>query len=370
MLRAITLQKALLIGLLTLLLTSQASTASTGTNVWTSNGPEGGTILALAIDPATPATLYAGTGGGVFKSTNGGGNWSAVNTGLTAAGVSALAIDPATPATLYAGTGGGVFKSTNGGGNWSAVNAGLTSTFVRALAIDPATPATLYAGTNGGGVFKSTNGGGNWSAANTGLTNTDVRALAIDPATPATLYAGTNGGGVFKSTNGGGNWSAFNTGLTNTDVRALAIDPTTPATLYAGTFGGGVFSIHQVPPSPTLTLNYTNGSPGSFFTITGEDYPANSQATVSLNGTTLTNTLPVDETGQFTVILDTEGADVGYYNLTISVNTSVTATVSFLLDSAAPLRPQEGDGIIIVVPPGTAWQQLFLPVIMQRAVTP
>ena len=86
-------------------------------------------ITTLAIDPATPTTLYAGTNSdGMFKSTNGGGNWSAVNTGLTATGVHTLAIDPTTPTTLYAGTyGGGVFKSTNGGGNWSAVNTGLTS---------------------------------------------------------------------------------------------------------------------------------------------------------------------------------------------------------------------------------------------------
>jgi len=148
-------QKVLLISLLLLLSASQAGIVSAGTNVWTSNGPEGGTIHALAIDPVTPATLYAGTsGGGVFKSTNGGGNWSAANTGLTNTDVLALAIDPATPATLYAGIlGGGVFKSTNGGGNWSAVNTGLTNAFVRALAIDPATPATLYAGTDGGGVF-------------------------------------------------------------------------------------------------------------------------------------------------------------------------------------------------------------------------
>ena len=52
-----------------------------------------------------------------------------------------------------------MFKSTNGGATWSAVNTGLTDTYVNALAIDPATPATLYAGTWGGGVFKSTNGG-------------------------------------------------------------------------------------------------------------------------------------------------------------------------------------------------------------------
>ena len=62
----------------------------------------------------------------MFKSTNGGGDWSAINTGLTTTVVLALAIDPATPATLYAGTGGGVFKSTDGGGNWGTVNTGLT----------------------------------------------------------------------------------------------------------------------------------------------------------------------------------------------------------------------------------------------------
>jgi photosystem II stability/assembly factor-like uncharacterized protein len=90
-----------------------------------------------------------------------------------------------------------VFRSTNDGGSWSVVNTGLTNTNIRALAIDPVTPTTLYAGSWGDGVFKSTNGGGNWSAINTGLTNTDAIALAIDPATPAILYAGTGGGGVF-----------------------------------------------------------------------------------------------------------------------------------------------------------------------------
>jgi hypothetical protein len=53
--------------LLTLLSTSLASTVSALPNVWTSIGPEGGIISLLAIDPATPTTLYAGTnGGGVF----------------------------------------------------------------------------------------------------------------------------------------------------------------------------------------------------------------------------------------------------------------------------------------------------------------
>src|SRR6266566_4716867 len=89
--------------------------ASAGVNSWTSNGPEGGTIVAIVVDPAAPAILYAGTLSGVFKSTNGGGNWNPINNGLFG-GVQALAVDPLTPATLYAGTLDGLFKSTNGGG--------------------------------------------------------------------------------------------------------------------------------------------------------------------------------------------------------------------------------------------------------------
>src|SRR5437899_2516260 len=103
--------------LLGALLVTSSMTAMGGINSWTSIGPDGGFIMALAIDPVTPATLYAGTyRGGVFKSTNGGESWIAANTGLPDCQVSALAIDPQTPATLYAGTlptssiCGGVFK--------------------------------------------------------------------------------------------------------------------------------------------------------------------------------------------------------------------------------------------------------------------
>ena len=75
LLRTTTLRKASLIGLLTLLTISQATTVSSGTIGWTSIGPEGGTIHALAVDPATPTTIYAVTfGGGTFKSTDGGGS--------------------------------------------------------------------------------------------------------------------------------------------------------------------------------------------------------------------------------------------------------------------------------------------------------
>ncbi len=223
----------------TVLWASDVRVVQGGLNVWTPLGPDDGPINALAIDPITPTTLYAGSFvSGVFKSTDGGQHW----TELIRLCVFALAIDPATPTTLYAGTCGGVFKSTDAGGSWSAARTGLPSAGVLALAIDPSTPTTLYAGT-GLGVFKSTDAGGSWSAARTGLPLTGVDTLAIDPATPTTVYAGTSDySGLFKSTNGGASWSAINIGLTHAPVGALAIDPTTPTTLYAGTFGDGVFT--------------------------------------------------------------------------------------------------------------------------------
>jgi photosystem II stability/assembly factor-like uncharacterized protein len=214
---------------------------SAGINTWTTNGPTGREIQALAIDPANPDTLYAGTyGGGVFKSTDSGGTWNAANTGLTNAYVFALVINPVSSATLYAGThGGGVFKSTDSGATWAAINTGLTTPHVTALAIDPSAPATLYAGTFDRGVFKSTDSGGRWAAFNNGLATLYIDSLAVNPAAPATLYAGAFGPQVFKSTDSGGTWAHTGAGPNDPwgygSAYALAVSPATPATVYAAT---------------------------------------------------------------------------------------------------------------------------------------
>src|SRR3954470_22800714 len=72
--------------------------------------------------------------------------------------VNALITDPNSSATVYAATsGGGIFKSVDSGGAWTAINSGLTNEYVLALTIDPANAAILYAGTSGGGLFKSLN---------------------------------------------------------------------------------------------------------------------------------------------------------------------------------------------------------------------
>src|SRR5256712_13481861 len=98
--------RALLIPIVVILgCPSSAGVAAAQSGTWISNGPEGGTINALAIDPQTPSTLYTGTNGaGVFQSPDGGASWRAINSGLTATKIKALAIDPLSPSTLYART--------------------------------------------------------------------------------------------------------------------------------------------------------------------------------------------------------------------------------------------------------------------------
>jgi len=155
-------------------------------------------VRAIAIDPTNTSIMYAGTfGSGFFKTTNGGTSWTAMNTGMSgsfATYVNAVAIDPLTPTTIYvghgySGTGGAIDKSTNGGSNWSPVNTGVPNFEVRALIVDRLVPSTVYAATTGGGVIKTINGGGTWAVANSGLWKANVFALATDPANSSVLYA-------------------------------------------------------------------------------------------------------------------------------------------------------------------------------------
>jgi hypothetical protein len=216
-------------------------------NQWTTNGPYGGEIRALAVDPKTTTTLYAGVlSGGIFKSNDSAASWRKLDLNLPASAyaiqINTIAVDPVNPSNIYAGLYWyGIVKSTDGGESWSQINTGLGEMNVRSIAVDPSHPDTLYAATDGGGMFKSDNGGGSWSPINTGLPILSAGCIVLKLGSPDTLYIGIWGEGVFKSTDGGTNWNPANSGLSNLDVVSLVIDPVTPTTIYAGTANGGVF---------------------------------------------------------------------------------------------------------------------------------
>ncbi len=212
-----------------------ASAAAGGVGEWTSQGPYGGDVPVLALDPQTPSTLYAGTrGAGVFKSLDGAESWHPSRRGLPReAAITALAVDPVQSATLYAAAGtDGVFKTTDGGGRWRAAGAGLPAgANVVALALDPQQPSTLYAGTRSGGLYRSATGGATWQAV-AALSASDVRAVAVDPTDPATLYAAT-GDGVYRSADAAASWQMLAGGLEPRHYDGVRVDPVSPGTVYA-----------------------------------------------------------------------------------------------------------------------------------------
>src|SRR5947209_12664211 len=243
-----------------------------GDNVWTSLGPDGGSITALVIDPQNTSTVYAATGNGVFKTTDKGASWTAANAGLPADLIQAVVIDPQNTGTLYASIlSHGVFKSKDGGVSWNPAGSGLPTYSsdvtgyqeVPALVIDPRHPDTLYAAIGDDplsrGIYKTINGGGNWTAVNSGLPSRspgyNVASLAIDPQDTNLLYAAVdlysqqqtlNPGVIFRSADGGASWAATAAGLpgfSHYDLgpAPLLIDPRNSSTLYAGTASAGVW---------------------------------------------------------------------------------------------------------------------------------
>jgi photosystem II stability/assembly factor-like uncharacterized protein len=199
---------------------------------------------AFVVNPGDSATVYAATGSGIFRSTNGGETWHAANDGLTDTYVFDLALDPRNSATLYAGTESGVFKSTNGGASWRPT--GLANENAIALLVDPRTPERVYAA-NDYGVYKSIDGGKRWIKVWRGPR---VFALAVDPRRPTTIYAGS-GSGVMKSVDAGATWAPMNRNLFRHEtteeaawrlsegfVAAFAVIPRRPQTLYLASVYG------------------------------------------------------------------------------------------------------------------------------------
>jgi photosystem II stability/assembly factor-like uncharacterized protein len=315
----------------------------------------------LVMDPTDPNTLYVDesdpidAGGWLLKTTDGGSTWNTIwdwRRGLEFA-LNALVIDPTNSATLYAGSDdeyfsapgvGGLFKSIDGGVNWSKTSLGDTA--VSALAMDPTNSNTLYAATENfyskpkgfRGLFKSTDSGVTWVAINTGLevvlaSRFRLTWLVIDPTDSNIIYAATAGGGIFRTSDGGVTWSPFNDGLGNLDVRVLAFAKGDAKTLYAGT-SGGVFAVRFDSPLLTLesrkclgdswTLRVSNGTPSAPVRLLGT---TNGQSWEVAGWLTTDATGAAAQQGSFTQ------ATLGTHTLRVEIGGVSSNAVSFVVSN-------------------------------------
>jgi photosystem II stability/assembly factor-like uncharacterized protein/subtilisin-like proprotein convertase family protein len=224
------------------------------TATWQFLGPTnmGGRVRTLVTHPTDPAIMWAGTsGGGIWKTTDGGANWFPLNDFLPNMSVSTLIIDPTNPDVLWAGTGegffnpdaiqgAGIFKTTNGGQTWAqlASTANANFFYVNRLAISPS-GSTLLAATRTG-IYRSSDGGATWvQALNSGAASVmdiDFDPTGGVPVASTKAIASGDFGSVWVSTNGGVSWTlADTTGAgTNAFIRIeVAHAPQNPNIVYA-----------------------------------------------------------------------------------------------------------------------------------------
>ncbi len=250
-------------------------TDNAGTN-WSNyqTGLSSNLITSLGYSPAGGGRFYAATTTGVARRNPGDTTWTNINTGLPATtGNRFITVDPTNRDVAYVTIGGGtvpVYKTTDGGANWSPASNGLpTDRTASAIEIAPNSANTLYVGLTFGGVYRSTDGGANWTSANGGfplsftspaaLPNEKVyptiRQIAVTPTDAGVLYAATSSGPFF-SFDGGTNWAYGAVTENNSTFSELAVAPTQSNRAYTSpnAFGGILKSdargVKWAPSSP------------------------------------------------------------------------------------------------------------------------
>ncbi|MBO0720895.1 MAG: glycosyl hydrolase, partial [Blastocatellia bacterium] len=209
---------------------------------WRSIGPyRGGRVTAVAGVTSQPMVYYFGaTGGGVWKTTDGGVNWEPISDGyFTTGSVGAIGICESDPNVIYVGMGespirgnvshgDGVYKSIDAGKTWKKVGLEDTRQIGR-VRVHPKNPDLVYVAALGHafgpneqrGVFRSQDGGKTWQKVFSRGSKAGAIDLILDPSNPNVIYAGFwqvirtpyslesggEGSGLFKSTDGGDTWT-------------------------------------------------------------------------------------------------------------------------------------------------------------------
>jgi len=269
---------------------------------WITQGPGnlGGRVNTIAIHPFDKQIIYIGfSTGGVFKTTNGGQDWSPIFDQQATLSIGHITIDPVFPDVIYVGTGDpnisafpfigdGLYRSPDGGATWQHL--GLTDQrIISKVIVSPLDFNTLYVASmglpfernNSRGVYRSVDAGANWEQVLYLSDSTGIIDMVMNPNNPQVIYASTwdrirnnsesvvygNGAGVYKTEDGGDNWTQLTSGLpTGKFSRVnLAMSKINPSIVYA-IYVDTTFQVHAIYKSINAGASWTTitqGGPGS-----------------------------------------------------------------------------------------------------------
>lgn len=250
---------------------SAVTTGLTGAGAWVSPWKQ---------DPVTATTLYAGRSQ-LFVSTNLGVNW----TQLTATGGSGyiveFAIAPSNNQVIYVIHGTSIRKTINGGTSWTNVTGTIpaTASAPTFITVDPTDAntawVTLSGYTAGNKVFQTTNGGTTWTNISSNLPNLPANCSIYQPGSNDRIYIGMDVG-VYTKDNSSTTWSLYNSGLPNVPISDFEISPAAPNLLRAATFGRGIYQVDVIATTAVPTSSFA--STGTVCSGTGKTFTDNSTA--------------------------------------------------------------------------------------------
>ncbi len=251
-------------------LNSAALRSLTFNQKWTTEGPGniGARANAVAVHPTNENIIYIGfSNGGLWKTTDGGKNWTSIFDENNWISIGDIEIDPKNPETFYVATGDpnisfypmlgdGLYRSTNGGATFTRIGLKEHRVLSRVM-LHPTNPNIIFAASMGlpfvrskdRGLYRSMDGGKTWKQVLFVSDQAGITDMEMDPFDPNVMYAAgwdrvrSNkesvitgpGSRIFKSLDGGSTWSMIQNGLPQQDLGriALAISKTTPGVLYA-----------------------------------------------------------------------------------------------------------------------------------------
>ena len=227
-----------------------------------------GRVNCIAFDPNNQDIIWIGSpGGGLWKTIDGGSNWTTNTDNLPVMGISSIAIDPTNTQNMLIVTGDangwdtysiGILKSTDGGNTWNTTSLSYNVSQelrINKVIINPNNPDSAYAVTNNN-IMISTDAGSSWAPI---YIAGRWRDIEFKPGTPSTIYAAkqsSGGSNIHRSTDGGANWIEINNGMTGSRYRPLiAVTPDNPEVIYA-LFSGSDDEFHGLYKSSDSGENW------------------------------------------------------------------------------------------------------------------